>query len=111
MKKISIIILLSVFTLMTSCAVYLHKDNGRHKGWYKNPNNPHNPNSTKPGKVKGKSKSNKFEPTAIFKTEINDGLSPNNLDNNYFFNLVLNPDFPIAEKTHFDILLDQEYDK
>ena len=23
------------------------KDNGKHKGWYKNPNNPHHPASTK----------------------------------------------------------------
>jgi hypothetical protein len=31
-------------------------DNGNHKGWYKNNNNPHHPNSTNPGKVKGKRK-------------------------------------------------------
>ncbi|MFI5203576.1 MAG: hypothetical protein ACHQF2_03680 [Flavobacteriales bacterium] len=30
-------------------------DNGKHKGWFKNPNNPHHPNSTNPGKSKGKS--------------------------------------------------------
>jgi hypothetical protein len=35
----------------------LHKkDNGKHKGWYKNPNNPHHPNSTNPGNSKGKGK-------------------------------------------------------
>lgn len=32
------------------------KDNGLHKGWYKNPNNPHHPNTTNPGHTKGKSK-------------------------------------------------------
>jgi hypothetical protein len=30
---------------VTSCrVVYFKKDNGKHKGWYKNPHNPHNPN-------------------------------------------------------------------
>lgn len=28
------------------------KDNGLHKGWYKNPNNPHHPNTTNPGHTK-----------------------------------------------------------
>ncbi|MER2996553.1 hypothetical protein ABS362_03295 [Pontibacter populi] len=32
------------------------KDNGLHKGWYKNPNNPHHPNTTNPGHTKGKGK-------------------------------------------------------
>jgi hypothetical protein len=27
-------------------------NNGKHKGWYKNPNNPHNPNTTNPGHTK-----------------------------------------------------------
>ncbi|WP_161890186.1 hypothetical protein [Pontibacter russatus] len=31
-----------------------HKDNGLHKGWYKNPNNPHHPNTTNPGHTKAK---------------------------------------------------------
>ncbi|MDQ3109119.1 MAG: hypothetical protein M3R17_04415 [Bacteroidota bacterium] len=47
-----------------SCTVRTYKkDNGKHKGWYKNPNNPHHPNSTNPGNAnpgkgnpKGKSK-------------------------------------------------------
>jgi len=30
------------------------KDNGLHKGWYKNPNNPHHPNTTNPGHTKPK---------------------------------------------------------
>lgn len=32
------------------------KDNGLHKGWYKNPNNPHHPNTTNPGHTKKKGK-------------------------------------------------------
>ena len=50
---------------MTSCAVIVpgssarygvvKKDNGKHNGWYKNQNNPHNPNSTSP-KNNGKQK-------------------------------------------------------
>lgn len=34
----------------TSCVVVEKHDNGKHKGWYKNSNNPHHPNSTNPGK-------------------------------------------------------------
>ncbi|WP_241739136.1 hypothetical protein [Pontibacter beigongshangensis] len=30
----------------------IKKDNGLHKGWYKNPNNPHHPNTTNPGHTK-----------------------------------------------------------
>jgi len=32
-----------------SCASIkpLRHDQGKHKGWYKNPNNPHNPNTSK----------------------------------------------------------------
>lgn len=37
----------------TSCFVLVSKDNGKHKGWYKNPNNPHHPKSNKPGKSNG----------------------------------------------------------
>ncbi|MCF8298754.1 MAG: hypothetical protein K9J13_14495 [Saprospiraceae bacterium] len=40
----------------TSCSVLVVKDNGKHKGWYKNTNNPHHPNTTNPGKAKGKHK-------------------------------------------------------
>lgn len=40
----------------TSCAVMVKKDNGNHKGWFKNSNNPHHPYSTNPGKAKGKYK-------------------------------------------------------
>ena len=41
----------------SSCVVLVKKDNGKHKGWFKNPNNPHHPHSTNPaGKSKGKHK-------------------------------------------------------
>jgi hypothetical protein len=30
------------------------KDNGLHKGWYKNTNNPHHPRTTNPGHTKNK---------------------------------------------------------
>jgi hypothetical protein len=40
---------------VTSCLVVsTQHDNGKHKGWNKNSNNPHHPNSTNPGKGKGK---------------------------------------------------------
>jgi hypothetical protein len=63
-QKIAIIVLSVLFILsLTSCAVFVKKDNGKHKGWYKNSNNPHNPSSTKQtgngksnGNSKGKSK-------------------------------------------------------
>lgn len=41
----------------TSCLV--RKDYGKHKGWFKNSNNPHHPNSTNPGHNKGKGKPGK----------------------------------------------------
>jgi len=40
----------------SSCLVVTGKDNGQHRGWYKNPNNPHHPATTNPGKAKGKRK-------------------------------------------------------
>jgi len=40
----------------TSCIVFVKKDNGRHKGWYKNSNNPHNHHITNPGKYNGKTR-------------------------------------------------------
>lgn len=53
-KTISIMSL-SVFLVinLTSCFIVLEKENGKHKGWYKNPNNPHHPETTNPGKSKG----------------------------------------------------------
>lgn len=54
--KTIVIMALGLFFLvnLTSCFVVLEKDNGKHRGWYKNPNNPHHPNTTNPGKSKGK---------------------------------------------------------
>jgi hypothetical protein len=37
----------------TSCVVLVKEDNGKHKGWFKNSNNPHHPDNTNPGKSKG----------------------------------------------------------
>ena len=49
------ILILSIlsFNSLTSCAVLVVKDNGAHKGLYKNSNNPHHPYSINPGKIKG----------------------------------------------------------
>lgn len=51
MKRFSKILALTILTLLiistTSCLVLVpteRHDNGKHKGWYKNSNNPHNPN-------------------------------------------------------------------
>ncbi len=48
-----------LFTLLffsnTSCVVFVKHDNGKHKGWFKNSNNPHHPNTTNPGHTKKKS--------------------------------------------------------
>lgn len=52
------IVFLAFLLCSTSCVVFTKSDNGQHKGWQKNPNNPHHQNSTKPGKSKGKSKNN-----------------------------------------------------
>ncbi len=52
------ILFIMFFLSQTSCVTYQKKDNGKHKGWYKNPNNPHHPNSTNPGKSKGNSNGN-----------------------------------------------------
>lgn len=51
-----------LFSASSCTIVYFKKDNGKHRGWYKNPNNPHNPrhqnhpNESHPEKQKGKSK-------------------------------------------------------
>lgn len=60
MKKVKIFMIFVLCTGLllnaTSCLVLVSKDNGKHNGWYKNPNNPHHPNSTNPGQSKGKHK-------------------------------------------------------
>jgi hypothetical protein len=57
LKKIAILLLCTGLLFSTSsCVVLVKKDNGKHKGWFKNPNNSHNPISKNPGMSKGKSK-------------------------------------------------------
>ena len=59
MKAIKIILplVLSMIIVLnlSSCFLVLNdkKDNGHHKGWYKNPNNPHHPNTNKNGNGHG----------------------------------------------------------
>jgi hypothetical protein len=51
-KKMILLFAVSVF--LTSCVMHVHtprRDNGKHKGWYKNKNNPHHPASKKPAKT------------------------------------------------------------
>jgi ABC-type oligopeptide transport system substrate-binding subunit len=60
MKKfktlIALILCMGLLISSTSCSVHFAKDNGKHKGWYKNSNNPHHVNTTNPGKSKGSKK-------------------------------------------------------
>lgn len=53
-KKISLFLLFSTALSLNSCVITTHKDNGKHKGWYKNKKNPHNPNTTNPAPKNGK---------------------------------------------------------
>ena len=47
-RTIAAVCFASAFLLAApSCATLVKKDNGKHKGWYKNTNNPHNPASAK----------------------------------------------------------------
>ncbi|MGZ3899576.1 MAG: hypothetical protein ACXVNQ_04335 [Bacteroidia bacterium] len=55
----SCIIFLSLSLLVTTTSCKSVKtDNGKHKGWFKNTNNPHNPLSTNPGHGKSPAKGN-----------------------------------------------------
>ena len=59
MKKIFSLTAAALLILgSSSCVVHTtaKKDNGKHKGWYKNRHNPHHPNSNNPGHSKQKSK-------------------------------------------------------
>jgi hypothetical protein len=60
LRAISILVLCIMFLFASSsCVVLVRKDNGLHKGWFKNPGNPHNPHNThfiKQGRSKGNSK-------------------------------------------------------
>jgi ABC-type oligopeptide transport system substrate-binding subunit len=56
-KTIAVLLLCMGFLFSTtSCVVLVKENNGKHKGWFKNPNNPHHPYSTNPGKSKGNHK-------------------------------------------------------
>ncbi|MDQ3192237.1 MAG: hypothetical protein M3Q58_11655 [Bacteroidota bacterium] len=57
LKRIAVVVLLAglIFNL-SSCIILYPKDNGKHKGWFKNSKNPHHPHSTNPGKSKGNKK-------------------------------------------------------
>ena len=55
-KNIAFLLLLAAFILSNSSCTVVKQDNGEHKGWYKNTNNPHNPNSPNPGKGNGNNK-------------------------------------------------------
>jgi hypothetical protein len=60
MKKIGalLILTLSIGLLLgsTSCTVFFARDNGKHKGWYKNPDKGHNPNFADQGNHDNKHK-------------------------------------------------------
>ncbi len=56
LKTITIPVFCIGLLFATSSCVMVKKDNGLHKGWFKNRNNPHHPNSTNPGKAKHKKK-------------------------------------------------------
>jgi len=54
MRLLNLIILTLCLTFLfsaTSCLVLVRKDNGKHRGWFKNSNS--HPRHTKPGKAKG----------------------------------------------------------
>lgn len=58
MKKIFLLAFLSsTLLLSTTACVSVRHDKGKHKGWFKNSNNPHHPNTTNPGHTKGKKNS------------------------------------------------------
>lgn len=56
LRSITAVMLVTVLLLnLTSClVVHQPKDNGKHKGWYKNNGNPHSPFSKSPAKTAGK---------------------------------------------------------
>jgi len=56
-KPMAILGLCTILLLgTTSCYVRVKENQGKHKGWYKNSNNPHHPNTTNPGNSKDKHK-------------------------------------------------------
>ena len=56
-KLLVFIVCVSLFVSTVSCGVVvIQKDSGKHFGWNKNTNNPHNQASTNPGKAMKNSK-------------------------------------------------------
>ena len=49
-------LLTAILFTAESCVVLVKEDNGKHKGWYKNPHNPHHQFSNNFGQGKGKHK-------------------------------------------------------
>jgi hypothetical protein len=47
-----LLIVLAFILSLSSCIVTTKHDNGLHKGWTKNTNNPHHPATTNPGHTK-----------------------------------------------------------
>ncbi len=66
-RIITLVIFIVLLFCTASCVVLLKENNEKHKGWYKNTNNPHNPKSTKRGRGIGKSK--RFEHQTIINKE------------------------------------------
>lgn len=49
----AILLCIGVMLQASSCLVLVKKEHSGKPGWNKNTNNPHNPNTTNPGKAKG----------------------------------------------------------
>jgi hypothetical protein len=54
LKRYSLLFLLAGALLSNSSCIMVKSDNGKHKGWFKNSNNPHHPLTTNPGHTKNK---------------------------------------------------------
>jgi hypothetical protein len=50
----AILLFTAILFTAESCVVLVKDDNGKHKGWYKNPKNPHHPFTNNPGHSKRK---------------------------------------------------------
>ncbi|MDP2089357.1 MAG: hypothetical protein Q8J84_08145 [Flavobacteriaceae bacterium] len=55
LKLLALTLFAILFVSTTSCVVLVPKDSGKHKGWFKNRKNPHNPYTTKHRKSENKS--------------------------------------------------------
>ena len=49
-----IVLVIAGLLISASACVVVKKDNGRHRGWFKNRKTPHHRQAVKPGKVKVK---------------------------------------------------------